>query len=147
MRGDLLSSFMIRIFACFAAMAVGNAEAAGVSQGEHLVYTVGCVNCHHQTPKEIINAPPLIVVKGYSLPEFRRLMRTGVTRGGRDMLAQGSVMGIVAKEQFSHFTDAEVAAIYDFLTREWTAQRGLEEEKKIPILYKPLIDKGKLPAG
>ena len=134
-------------FACLAAMALGNAQAAGVSQGEHLAYTVGCVNCHHQTPKEIINAPPLIVVKGYSLPEFGKLMRTGVTRGGRDMLAQGSVMGIVAKEQFAHFTDAEVAAIYDFLTREWTAQRGLEEEKKIPILYKPLIDKGKLPAG
>ena len=52
------------------------------------------------------------------------------------MLAQGSVMGIVAKEQFSHFTDDEVAAVYGFLTREWTAQRGLQEEKKIPILYK-----------
>ena len=132
---------MTRTLASLAAVTIGYAQAASVSQGEHLVYTVGCVNCHHQTPKEIINAPPLIVVKGYSLPEFRKLMRTGVTRGGRDMLAQGSVMGIVAKEQFSHFTDAEVAAIYGFLTSEWTAQRGLEEEKKIPILYKPLIDK------
>lgn len=132
------------IAACVAALALSNAQAAGVSQGEHLVYTVGCVNCHHQTPREIINAPPLVVVKGYSLSEFRKLMRTGVTRSGRDMLAQGSVMGIVAKEQFSHFSDDEVAAVYDFLTREWTAQRGLEEEKKIPILYKPLIDKGKI---
>ena len=124
------------IAACVAALALSNAQAAGVSRGEHLVYTVGCVNCHHQTPKEIINAPPLVVVKSYSLPEFRKLMKTGVTRGGRDMLAQGSVMGIVAKEQFSHFTDDEVAAVYGFLTREWTAQRGLQEEKKIPILYK-----------
>ena len=116
-----------------------------VSQGEHLVYTVGCVNCHHQTHKAIINAPPLLVVKGYSLPEFRKLMRTGVTRAGRDMAAQGSIMGIVAKEQFSHFTDAEVAAIYAFLTKEWTVERGLEEEKKIPILFKRQIDKGELP--
>ena len=134
---------MKHALAFLAAMALSNVEAA-VSQGEHLAYTVGCINCHHQTPKEIINAPPLVVAKGYSLPEFRKLMRTGVTRTGRDMLAQGSVMGIVAKEQFSHFTDAEVAAIYDFLSREWTVPRGLEEEKKIPILFKPLVDKGRI---
>ena len=72
--------------------------------GEHLAYTVGCVNCHHQTPKDIINAPPLTIVRSYSLPEFRRLMKSGVTRAGRDMLAQSSVMGIVASEQFSHCT-------------------------------------------
>ena len=127
-----------------AALAFSTAGAANVSQGEHLAYTVGCVNCHHQTHKSIINAPPLLVVKGYSLPEFRKLMRTGITRAGRDMLAQGSVMGIVAKEQFSHFTDGEIAAIYAFLTREWTQERAVEEEKKIPILFKPLSEKGAL---
>jgi hypothetical protein len=120
------------------------AALAASSTGEHLVYTVGCVNCHHQTPKEIINAPPLIVVKSYSLPEFRKLMKTGVTRQGRDMLAQSSVMGIVAKEQFSHFTDEEVKAIYTFLTTKWTVERGLQEETKIPILFKALIDKGEV---
>jgi hypothetical protein len=117
---------------------------AGSPSGEHLAYTVGCVNCHHQTAKEIINAPPLTIVKAYSLPEFRKLMKTGVTRTGRDMLAQSSAMGIVAKEQFSHFTDEEVKAVYTFLTTEWTAARGLEEEKKIPILFKALIDKGEI---
>lgn len=110
--------------------------------GEHLAYTVGCVNCHHQTAKEIMNAPPLIIVKAYSLPEFRKLMKTGITRAGRDMLAESSTMGIVAKEQFSHFTDDEVKAVYTFLTTEWTARRGLEEEKKIPTLFKALIQKG-----
>lgn len=130
--------------ACLAALSIPTAWAA-TSRGEHLAYTVGCVNCHHQTHKAIINAPPLVVVKGYSLPEFRKLMRTGITRSGRDMRAQGSVMGIVATEQFSHFTDREIAAIYGFLTRDWTAERGIEEERKIPILFKALIEKGELP--
>jgi hypothetical protein len=98
---------------------------------------VGCVNCHHQTDKQIINAPPLVVVKAYSLSEFRRLMKTGVTKDGRDMASTGSVMGFVAKEQFAHFTDAEVAALYAYFTKEWTAERGMEEEKKIPIYFKP----------
>ena len=112
--------------------------------GEHLVYTVGCVNCHHQTPKEIINAPPLVVVKTYSLPEFRRLMKSGVTRSGRDMLAQSSIMGIVASEQFSHFTDDEVKAVYDFLSNQWTVEKGLAEEKKIPALYDTKIKGGEV---
>lgn len=112
-------------------------RAAPPSRGEHLAYTVGCVNCHHQTDKHIINAPPLVIVKSYSLAEFRKLMKTGVARTGRDMAGEGSVMGFVAKEQFSHLTDAEVSALYDYLTKEWTAARGIEEEKKIPIYFKP----------
>jgi hypothetical protein len=46
-------------------------------------------------------------------------------------------MGFVAKEQFAHITDAEVTAYYQFLTKEWTVERGIEEEKKIPIYFKP----------
>jgi hypothetical protein len=110
---------------------------AADSTGEHLAYTVGCVNCHHQTDKHIINAPPLVIVKAYSLTEFRRLMKTGITKAGRDMASQGSVMGFVAKEQFAYLTDAEVSALYTFFTKDWTAERGLEEEKKIPIYFKP----------
>jgi hypothetical protein len=99
--------------------------------GERLAYLVGCVNCHHQTPKEILNAPPLVVVKAYSLEEFRTLLKTGVTRDGRDMYAQGSIMGIVAREQLSHFADEEVLAVYEFLKNDWTAQRGVLEEAKM----------------
>lgn len=99
--------------------------------GERLVYVVGCVNCHHQTPKEVLNAPPLIVVKSYSLPEFRKLLKTGVTRGGRDMYAQGSIMGIVAREQLSFLTDDEVAAIHAYLQSGWTDERAIQEEAKI----------------
>lgn len=109
--------------------------------GERLVYVVGCVNCHHQTPKEILNAPPLTIVQSYSLPEFQKLLTTGVTRDGRDMYAQGSIMGIVAREQLSHLTDEEVVAIHQFLRNEWTAERGIREEAKIATFPPPTFMK------
>jgi hypothetical protein len=105
--------------------------------GERLVYVIGCVNCHHQTPKEILNAPPLTIVKSYSLPEFKTLLKTGVTRDGRDMYAQGSIMGIVAREQLSYLTDDEVVAIHRFLQNDWTAERGVQEEAKIATFPPP----------
>ncbi|GAB3743472.1 hypothetical protein [Lysobacter olei] len=105
--------------------------------GERLAYVVGCVNCHHQTPKEILNAPPLQVVQGYSLPEFRKLLATGVTRDGRDMYAQGSIMGIVAREQLSHLTDEEVAAVHGYLQKGWTPERAALEEAKIASFPPP----------
>lgn len=68
-------------------------------------------------------------------------MKMGITKDGRDMASEGSVMGFVAKEQFSHFTDAEVTALYGFFKNEWTVERGIEEEKKIPIYFKQSQDK------
>ncbi len=127
---------MRRLIAALLLSSAGIAGAAPPS-GERLAYLVGCINCHHQTPKEIINAPPLVIVQAYSLPEFKKLMKTGVTRTGRDMLAESSLMGIVAKEQFSHFTDEEVVAVYNFLRNTWTTDRAKKEEAKIPSLYKP----------
>lgn len=110
--------------------------------GERLVYVVGCVNCHHQTPKQIMNAPPLLVTAGYSLPEFKRLLSTGVTRDGRDMYAQGSIMGIVAREQLSYLTDQEVAAIHSYLQSGWSAERAAAEEAKIATFPPPTFKKG-----
>ena len=109
--------------------------------GERLAYLVGCVNCHHQTPKEILNAPPLVMVKAYSLPEFKTLLKTGVARDGRDMYAQGSIMGIVAREQLSHFTEDEVTAVHEFLQKEWTAERAAQEEAKIAMFPPPTFMK------
>jgi hypothetical protein len=117
------------------------ATAPAPISGERIAYVVGCVNCHHQTPKEILNAPPLVVVQGYSLAEFTTLLRTGVTRDGRDMYAQGSIMGIVAREQLSHLTPDEVSAVHRFLQKEWTAERGLFEEAKIATFPPPTFGK------
>lgn len=110
--------------------------------GERLVYVVGCVNCHHQTPKPIMNAPPLLMVRSYSLPEFRQLLSTGVTRDGRDMYAQGSIMGIVAREQLSHLTDEEVAAVHAYLQNGWTSERAAAEEAKIAKFPPPTFQQG-----
>lgn len=109
------------------------------SEGERLAYVLGCVNCHHQTPREIIDAPPLLIVRGYTLEDFEKLLRTGLTSSGRDLLEIGSIMGIVAAEQFSYLTDAEILAIYEYLNDGWTHQRALQEEAKIPELYKMKI--------
>jgi hypothetical protein len=110
--------------------------------GEHLAYVVGCINCHHQTPKELINAPPLVIVQTYTLDEFTRLLRTGITRSGRNLLDASSLMGITATEQFSHMTDGEIGSIYDFLSKEWTTERAGKEEAKIPLLYKAAAKNG-----
>lgn len=78
-----------------------------------------------------------MVVQTYSLPEFKKLLKTGITRDGRDMYAQGSIMGIVAREQLSHLTDAEVAATHEFLQKGWTNERAAFEEAKIATFPPP----------
>lgn len=105
--------------------------------GERLAYVVGCVHCHHQLPKQIMNPPSLLLAQTYSRPEFTTLLRTGVTRDGRDLYATGSPMGFTAREQLSYLTDEEVGAIHDFLRQTWTAERVAVEEAKIPPMPGP----------
>ena len=126
----------MRKYIATAAIALLATGVSAAPTGERLAYVVGCVNCHHQTPKEIINAPPLMVVQTYSLPEFTYFLRTGLMRTGRNLPQLGSIMGIVAVEQFSHMTDDEIKSIYEFLKNDWNVQRASAEEKKIPSLYK-----------
>ncbi|MBN8482714.1 MAG: hypothetical protein J0L88_14115 [Xanthomonadales bacterium] len=85
--------------------------------------------------------PPLLIVQAYSLPEFTTLLRAGVTRAGRDMFAQGSVMGIVAREQLAHLTDGEIASIHTYLQTGWTAERAAREEAKIATFPPPTFMK------
>ncbi|PZO08055.1 MAG: hypothetical protein DCF27_09845 [Lysobacteraceae bacterium] len=78
-----------------------------------------------------------MVVQSYSLPEFKKLLETGATRDGRDMYAQGSIMGIVAREQLSHLTDDEITAVHEFLQKGWTIERAALEEAKIATFPPP----------
>jgi hypothetical protein len=48
----------------------------------------------------------------------------------------GSIMGIVATEQFSYLNDEEVILLYQYLSKDWTQDLALEEESKIPGLYR-----------
>lgn len=108
------------------------AAATPALSGERLTYVVGCVHCHHQLPKPIMNAPSLVIAQAYSLPEFRALLKTGVTRDGRDLYALHSAMGFTAREQLSYLTEDEVAAIHRFLWEDWSAARAAVEDAKAP---------------
>lgn len=143
MRPTIIASLMpclaLLLSSCSTERAAATVPVVAVAavSGERLAYLSGCVNCHHQTPKEILNAPSLMVVQVYSLPEFRALLKTGVTRDGRDLYAQGSIMGIVAREQLAYFTDDEVAAVHTFLQKDWSAERAAREDAKIALFPPP----------
>ena len=77
---------------------------------------VNCAECHGPSfrggepgPDKV--APDLAVAGAYDLPEFKRLMRTGIPVGNRKL----GLMASVAKNDFSHFTDVEIEAIHAYL--------------------------------
>lgn len=76
-----------------------------------------CGECHGVTltgntwPGAPRSPPDLNIAGAYTREDFRRLMRTGVAAGGR----QVGLMSQVARNRFSHLTDAEVDEIYDYL--------------------------------
>lgn len=77
---------------------------------------VNCAECHGPSfgggePEPGMKAPDLIVAGAYDSPEFKRLMRTGVPTGNRKL----GLMADVARNDFSHFTDDEIAAIHAYL--------------------------------
>lgn len=117
-------------------LAFNSLAEASELEGERLAYLLGCINCHHQTPKDIIDAPPLLIVQAYSLEQFSSLLKTGVTFTGRDLTEIGSIMGIVAAEQFSYLKDEEILMLYLYLKNGWTLEQAIEEEEKIPQLYR-----------
>ena len=82
--------------------------------GRYLARTT-CAQCHGTTLRGDSNpaftSPTLQVVAAYSPEEFARLLRTGVPLGGRELVE----MGAWARNNLSHLTDAEIAALYSYL--------------------------------
>lgn len=81
----------------------------------HLAATA-CAECHGPAliggsagPDE--KAPDLNLVAGYDPAQFKALMRTGRPPTGKDL----GLMTTVAKQDFSHLTDAEIDALYAYL--------------------------------
>jgi cytochrome c553 len=72
-----------------------------------------CSECHGQSLEGFapINAPPLNVVKGYSLEQFSRLMKEGKPVGDREL----KLMGPTSRARFANFSDDEIAAVHAFL--------------------------------
>lgn len=82
-----------------------------VAFGRYLALT-SCSECHGADleGRPDGKVPDLRIAAAYSLRQFARLMREGVPADGRDL----GLMKQVAVGRFSHFTDAEIAALYAF---------------------------------
>lgn len=83
-----------------------------VSHGRYLTMNF-CSECHGQNLEGFapINAPPLLVAKGYSSEAFAKLMHDGVPLGDREL----RIMGPTSQARFSKFTPEEVAAVHAYL--------------------------------
>lgn len=83
-----------------------------LGRGRHLTMSF-CSECHGQNLEGFapINAPPLAVVKGYSIEAFSKLMHDGVALGDRPL----KLMGPTSQARFSNFTSDEVAAVHAYL--------------------------------
>lgn len=93
---------------------VGGFDASDpVSHGKYLAMNF-CTECHGQNLEgfDILGAPPLAVVKGYTLEQFAHLMKYGVPLGGREL----RIMGSTSRGRFSRFTEKEVSALHAYLT-------------------------------
>ena len=83
--------------------------------GKHLAMTT-CIECHGPTldgwgPDQ--DAPSLIVAKAYSMENFMRLMRTGITASGKESTT--GLMTSVGKKRATAMTDDEVHALKQYL--------------------------------
>jgi mono/diheme cytochrome c family protein len=89
--------------------------------GRHIV-AVNCAECHGpqlkgQEVKPGSVAPDLSIAGAYDLEQFKTLLRKGVPASGKKL----GMMGDVARSDFSHLKDEEIAAIHAYLVER--AQR------------------------
>ncbi|HET9293138.1 MAG TPA: c-type cytochrome [Gemmatimonadales bacterium] len=80
------------------------------ARGAYLARTA-CTECHGLDLRGGETTPDLRIVASYSLDAFTTLLRTGTPAGNREL----TLMKQAALKRFSHFTDAEIGALYAFL--------------------------------
>ncbi len=82
--------------------------------GRHLAMT-SCPECHGRDlngfPGD--DAPPLVVAKAYSMENFARLMKTGITISGTESAT--GLMTLMGRMRFSVMTDDEIRALKLYL--------------------------------
>lgn len=91
------------------------------AKGRHIVQTT-CTECHgpQLKGKEVkpgTLSPDLSIAGAYDLGQFKTMLRTGVGPGNKNI----GMMGEVARSDFSHLTDEEIAAVHAYLVER--AQR------------------------
>lgn len=78
-----------------------------------------CAECHGldlrggQPNPEAKPRPDLRIAAAYDAEQFRRLLRTGVAAGNREL----TLMSDVARGRYKHLTDAEIHAVHSYLKR------------------------------
>jgi mono/diheme cytochrome c family protein len=97
-----------------------------IARGEYIAMTT-CNECHGfglraDTPWDDETAPDLIIIGAYDEASFRKLMRTGIAIGEREL----RLMSHVARSRFAYFTDQEIAQLYAFL-RDMSDRAGRTE--------------------
>ncbi len=82
-------------------------------RGRYLASVI-CSECHGPELQgdEFMNSPDLTVVRGYTIEQFRHLMRTGEPVSRRDL----GIMSTVARRAFVHFKPTEVEDLYQYIT-------------------------------
>jgi mono/diheme cytochrome c family protein len=100
-------------FALKPALDLGPAHAKG-----RILAMTACGECHvttltgaTQVFAEGVTPPDLSLVASYSRVDFLHFMHTGKAAGNREL----TLMSDMARLRFSHFTDAELGDIYDYL--------------------------------
>lgn len=84
-----------------------------IALGRYLA-TTSCTECHGLDLGGGFNSPNLAIAAAYTPEQFHTLMRTGEPFDGRDL----RLMDDMSRKRFSYFTDAEIDALYAFLTTE-----------------------------
>ncbi|HEY5809208.1 MAG TPA: cytochrome c [Povalibacter sp.] len=91
--------------------------------GEYLART-SCTECHGNELHGGPATPDLLIAAAYSPEDFRKLMRTGVPLGNREL----RLMSGAARSRFAHFTDAEIDSLHAYLRQ----RAGLPATSPIP---------------
>jgi cytochrome c553 len=92
-------------------------DAGEHARGRHTAL-IACSECHGPVlgglpgPFGSPGTPDLAIAAAYDIDAFRRLMRTGVARGDREL----GLMSAVARSRFSQLTDDEVDELHAYLS-------------------------------
>jgi mono/diheme cytochrome c family protein len=88
-----------------------------LARGEYVAMTT-CNECHgldlRGDVQDDAGTPDLAIIGAYPEAAFRALMKTGTGLGGREDLG---LMTVVAKDRFAYFTEADLTALYAYLSR------------------------------
>lgn len=86
-------------------------DATTMSAGEKLARSA-CGECHGADLSGSHTTPALSIVKAYSFEEFKKLQRTGIAMGNREI----GLMSLMARNRFSLLSDKELEELYQFLS-------------------------------